>query len=122
MILLDNLEKITFDWEANREYLGLDEDTTGDFDFDLEVYTSVGGVFETGYNSAPEKITILDTETPDGLSISFQVSMMLQLLKLQCCQLALTLLLKVVKKRYTRKLSRLPSMESTVRWVRARKP
>lgn len=112
----DNLE-ITFDWEANREYLGLDEDTHsfGDFDFDLEVYTSVGGVFETSYTSAPEKITILDTETPDGLYYIVPSFYDASTAETPMLPITFNTSLKVVKRGVFTKVIELPSMwNSTV--------
>lgn len=63
----DDLE-ITFDWEANREYVGLDQETHSfaDFDFDLEIYDENFDLFDYSYASAPEKVNVFDGETPNG--------------------------------------------------------
>ena len=112
----DNLE-ITFDWEAEREYVGINGSTNlfADFDFDLEVYTSVGAIEATSYTSAPEKIEILNNDTADGLyyivpsfyDASTAVTPMLPI--------SFNTSLKVVKRGVFTKVIELPSMwNSTV--------
>jgi hypothetical protein len=60
---------VRFDWESDKEYLGVDNafHSYGDFDFDLEIYDATFDIVATSYSSVPEEVELPAADLPDGM-------------------------------------------------------